>query len=216
MQKWSVLILFSALATAHALPPADCSQYVFVRPTSLSYLSLPQFPNEAEVVSIDFLDRQNTVKPTSLCGFTFKPDSVNRTLTVSAPQFSKFSTRFREKAKAASKIFLENYYSGAGGLDSIEDSYVVFDPSSFALTFQLPRYQRAPYPFTVGVKVDGGPIQPLYFNRKVLKVNVPRTAKVIDIYAKGGPDDSVSWQRVRMDLKGAVIQLYRKAPFPTR
>ncbi|BDP43355.1 hypothetical protein DAETH_33240 (plasmid) [Deinococcus aetherius] len=216
MGRRSVLLILSTLATAHALPPADCSQYVFVRPTSLSYLSLPQFPNEAETVAIDFLEPQGAAKPVSLCGFTFKPDVVNRVLTVSAPRLSKFSTLFREKTKAASKIFLENAYRGAGGSVPIEDSYVVFDPASYVLTFQLPRYQQAPSRFTVGVKVDGGPIQPLYFNRKVQKVNVLRTARVVDIYAKGGPNDSVSWQRVRMDLKGAVIEMYRQATFPTR
>lgn len=216
MQKWSILILFSAVATAHALPPADCSQYVFVSTIGLIYKSQPQFPNEAEAVDIDFPDEQSAVKPVKLCGFTFKPDVVNRVLTVSAPQLAKFPSLFREKTGASRSIFLENSYRGAGALVVINDSYVVFDPNTFALTFQLPRYQEAPYPFTVGVKVDGGPIRPLYFNRKAQKISVPRSAKVVDIYAKGGPDDFVSWQRVRMDLKGAVIRLYSKAAFPAR
>ncbi len=66
----------------------------------------------------------------------------------------------------------------------------------------------------VGVKVDGGRIQPLYWNKQYATVKFSPKAKMLDFYVK--TNLPVSWQRITVDLVTPKMTIYRKAAFPSK
>ncbi|BDP41226.1 hypothetical protein DAETH_11950 [Deinococcus aetherius] len=214
MPRWSVLIGLLALVTAQAAPPADCSKSMLVHSSFVIYSSKAKFPDPSEVVTLDFFHEFNPAGAVTLCGFSFKPDRKAEVLTITAPRLANFSALFREGRQDTKRLVLENTYTdmSMGGPGS--KSNAVLDLNTYTLTYRPPSYSSVP--FTVGVKIDGGAIQPLYYDGKASTIKVPRNARTVDIYAKVDPEIITQWDRVSIDLGKAVIRFYREASFPTR
>ncbi|GMA15876.1 hypothetical protein E5F05_06835 [Deinococcus metallilatus] len=209
MKKWLVIALFFS-ATAQAAPAADCKSLILAGVNRVIYRTQAVFPAEPETVTAEFFDDTTPASPVAFCGYSFRPDRAAQVLTVSAPKLTAFSNIFREGYRDTGRIVLENkYYS-----DTSHPSNVVFDPKTYRLSFDAAGSPVTPT--TLGVTVDGGPLQPLFYKNTPRSVQVPKTARMIDIYAKAQADTRLDWQRVTIDLKKPAIVFYQKMTFPTK
>lgn len=71
-----------------------------------------------------------------------------------------------------------------------------------------------PSKLVLGYKVDGGPIKPLIYDRKVSRYKSDfRNANVIDIYQK--LDKPMVMERLTIDKQNGLIRMYRSSEFPS-
>lgn len=202
------LLTGSALAAA----PANCAKPVSFFLGSLYYTSQAAFPEPEQRVELDFLSDYEPVAAASACGVTFKADARAGTITATAKQLAMLARVYSSRGVADGEITLSNLLTARG--DKAAASDVIFNLKTRELKFQPAQGLMATY--TLGVKIDGGAVQPLYYNGKATPLRVPSSAGVIDIYAKPGPGVLSSWRRVTIDLKAPLIRTYDEAAFPAR
>lgn len=210
MDRWMAVVALFVPITAQAAPAADCKALMLGGMNLVIYRTQASFPAEPETISWEFFDDANPAGPGSFCGFSFKPDRATGVLTVTARQLGAFSNLFREGYKNTGRIVLENKLYSSGS----QSSNIVFDPKTRLLSFD--RAGSAIVPLTLGVKIDGASLQPLFYQNTSRDVQVPTTARVIDIYAKTSQGTRSDWQRVNINLKKPTIIFFKKSAFPTK
>lgn len=209
-KKLALILTFALLGTASAAKPANCAKTVGLYSGSLHYTSLAKFPDPEEEVSLDFLDRFNPVASAEVCGVKFRADAGAKTLTASAPDLGSIARVFSSRAKGQLSIstFFPNKLGKAASVDLLYDlkgRTVSFkDPGDLITTF------------VIAVKVDGGALQPLYYNGKMTPVRIPQSAKAFDLYVRMPTGTYTAWERVSVNLKKPGVVLYQEAKFPAK
>jgi hypothetical protein len=66
----------------------------------------------------------------------------------------------------------------------------------------------------LALRVDGGKLQPLFYNRLSPNIEFPLNVKTVDIYAQS--KFKPSWERVSIDFTKPKITVYLKSPLPTK
>lgn len=205
--------LFFLLGTAQAAQP-DCKTLLLTS-TSLSYDTQASFPNSPERKEADFLDEDSRVGPLAICGLTFTPDRKAGALQIAAKSFSAFTPMLGRlaPANAKSQLTIDNTFS-TGSAFTLEEQHLRFDPVKRTLSYEAkPGWSIKT---TAAVKVDGGPLKPLYFNNKSTPLTYPKSASILDVYVKADKGGDLFWQRVRIDFKRSGITIYEQATMPSK
>lgn len=204
-----------SLTPVFAAPPADCGPkgFLFASDSNVFYRSVAAFPEPARLVKLGLLV-DPYVGPVTVCGFSFVPDRKNGTLTVRSARLTDFPRIFREGSANTGVIVAENRASLPGVLGSGTSVRVAFNPRTFLLEGLGPIGE--PTPFTLGARVDGGALQPLLFNGQGTPVQVPKRARVVEVYARATQGYTTRWGRWRLDLRAPSVQFQLEFPFPGR
>lgn len=205
--------LFLLLGTAQAAQP-DCTTLLLTS-TNLSYDTQAVFPTTPESKRVKFLDEDNKVGPLTLCGLTFTPDRKAGALQIAAKSFAAFSPLLGSLAPAGAKsqLTLENTFS-TGSAFTLQTQSLRLDPVKRSLSYAAK--PNGSIETTAAVKVDGGPLKPLYFNGKGTPLVWPKSASVLDVYVKTDEGGDLFWKRVRIDLKRPSLTIYERATMPSK
>lgn len=207
----AVLALF-LMPTALAAAPANCAKPVTFYLDSLKYTSKAAFPDPEERVELSFLDRFSPVPKADVCGVSYRADTRAETIKASAAKLNTLATVFSARGKNEGQVMLYGLFTARG--DKARASELTYDLKARRIDFKPAAEMMAKY--TLGVKLDGGPLQPLYYNNAVTPISVPPTTRTIDVYAKLGPDVIGIWQRVTLNLRSPSVTLYKEAAFPPK
>lgn len=207
-----VALTLSLMPTALAAAPANCAKPVTFYLGSLKYTSKAAFPDSEESISLSFLDRFSPVPKADVCGVAYRVDTRAETIKASAAKLDTLATVFSARGKNEGRVVLYGLFAARN--DMARASELTYDLKARRLDFKPAAEMMAKY--TLGVKLDGGPLKPLYYNNAVTPVSVPPATRTIDIYAKLGPDVISSWQRVTLNLKSPSVTLYNEAAFPAK
>lgn len=211
MQRHLFLTLILGSSSALAAAPANCAKPVWMHLNILQYTSKAAFPEPEKEIELRFLDRFDPVVSADVCGVSYRADPKAETVSASARTFDAlvnvFST-WRKEMKG--KIFVGGNFSAGNGPT---DGNLLYDPKTRILDFYTKPRDAV---YTIGVKIDGKPLVPLYYNGTVTPIKVPATAGVIDVYAKLGKGTLSNWQRVSINLQKPTVTTYKVAPFPVK
>lgn len=211
--KSFLMLLTLTTSTALAAQP-DCKTLLLTS-TNLSYSTQATFPNTPEEKELKFLDEEEPAGPQKLCGLTFTPDRKAGSLKISANTFAAFTPMLGRLAPSTAKtrLSLDNTFS-TGSAMTLEEQHLYFDPKGRTISYQAkPNYGIKT---TAGIKIDGGPLQPLWFNNKATPVTYPATAKTLDIYLKTDNGGDLFWKRVTINLKSPSFTIYEQATMPSK
>ena len=203
--------VFLLLGTAQAAQ-ANCKTLLLTG-TSLSYTTEGVFPNAPEDKDFRFLKEGSTVGPQTVCGLTFTPDRKAGTVTITGKTFALFGQLFSKyvPANAKGRLDITNQFVFGG---SPEEQTLQFNPSKRTLAYKAkPNWASKT---TAAVKIDGGPLKPLFFNDKGTPVSYPASARVVDMYVRAESGGYHFWNRVRIDLKRPSITVYDEATMPSK
>lgn len=206
------VLALSLVPIALAAAPANCAKPVSFYLGSLHYTSKAAFPDPEERVELSFLDRFNPVPKADVCGVSYRADTRAETIKASAAKLDALATVFSARGKNEGRVVLYGFFTARN--DRAASSELTYDLKARRINFKPAPEMMAKY--TLGVKLDGGPLKPLYYNNVVTPVSVPPTTRTIDIYAKLGPDVVSRWQRVTLNLKSPSLTLYNEAAFPPK
>lgn len=187
---------------------ANCATMLLTG-TSLSYTTKGTFPASPESRKFKFLDDDSPVPAQKACGLTFTPDRKANSLIISAPSFKPFSQLLGHLAPPTAKARLDIQNS----LDMAEQ-HVYFDPTKRTISFK--GSSVSPQQLVAAIKIDGGPLKPLFYNGKVTPVSYPAGAKKLDIYFSADKAFVLFWRRASINLKSPSITIYRKAVMPSK
>lgn len=196
--------------SALAAQPADC-RTMLLNGTWLSYTTKATFPDTPQDKDFKFLDDEHPAGPQKACGLSFVPDRKAGALRISAASFSSFKPMLAHlpHPKAPNLLELSNNTSPS------ESFTLGFDPVAKTLAFRA--YRHNSNEVVAGVKIDGGPLKPLYFGSKSTALTYPGSAKKLDVYVKNASGTGyLEWQRVSFDLKSPTISVYEKAAMPAK
>lgn len=210
MTKKLAITILALLGTAAAAKPANCATTLGLYSGTLHYTSLAKFPNPEEEVSLDFLDRFHPVTSAEVCGVKFRADPKAQTITASAARLETIAHVFASRAKGQLSIStgFPNQLGKATPVD------LLYDLGKRTISFKVP--DDLITTFVVAVKVDGGALQPLYYNGKMTPVRIPPSARAFDLYVRMPAGTYTAWDRVSVNLKTPGVVLYRQAPFPAK
>lgn len=210
MTKKLALTILALLGTAAAAKPANCAKAVGLYSGSLHYTTVAKFPDPEEEVSLDFLDRFHPVTSAEVCGVKFRADAKAEKMTASAPRLETIAHVFASRAKGQLSIStgFPTFLGKAAPVD------LVYDLKGRTVSFKNPGDLITT--FVIAVKVDGGALQPLYYNGKMTPVRIPPSAKAFDLYIRMPAGTYTAWERVSVNLKMPGVVLYRQAPFPAK
>lgn len=209
-KKLALIWILALLGSAGAVKPANCAKTVGLYSGSLHYTSLAKFPDPEEEVSLDFLDRWSPVASAEVCGVKFKADPSAKTLTASAPDLGSIARVFSSRAKGQLSIStgFPNQLGKATPVD------LLYDLKGRTVSFKNPGDLITT--FVIAVKVDGGALQPLYYNGKMTPVRIPPSAGAFDLYVRMPTGAYTAWERVGVNLKKPGVVLYKEARFPAK
>lgn len=180
MMTFTLLLL--SLGMAGAIKPANCAKPMYMTAGGMNYTSLAKFPDPEEEIELDFLSRVEPVPSATVCGVTFKANAKAQTITASAPKLDTLAKVFSSFGKG--KLMIPTYMPD--GMGHAATVHLIFAPQGRTLDMKAASDGVAPKT-TVGVKVDGGALQPLFYNGKTTPIRIPATAKAFDIYVKAAP-----------------------------
>lgn len=126
------------------------------------------------------------------------------------------------------KSFEDVLNYGGLGLYPNSSSISLIDESSFlqianigvtydrsAGTFRTVGQNTSDFGLTaMGYRVDGGALQPLFFQGKIYDMVVPVGAKMLEVYAQ--PGQYTGWQYVKVDIAASTLTAERTYPFPEK
>ncbi|GAA5514949.1 hypothetical protein Dcar01_03713 [Deinococcus carri] len=197
-------------STAHAAE-VDCSTIQLFDLHILFYKEKAVFPEPAKKVALDLTTLKS---PFTGCGATFTTKNKGEVITIQAekrPYLGILTNHFRQPSSINLSLdLLDSRGNTSEGLEidlTLMDIYTTYDAS---ISVKPVMYKNT----AVGVKVDGGKIQPLFWSGESFKVPISKKAKVVDFYVK--TDLRTSWQRVSVNLAVPKITVYRKAAFPAK
>ncbi len=202
-----LLTLLAGMGRAEA-DEANCATMLLTG-TSLSYTTKGTFPASPESRRFKFLDDDSPAPAQKACGLTFTPDRKAGAVTISAPSFKPFSQLLGHLAPPTAKARLDIQNS----LDMAEQ-HIYFDPSKRTLGFK--GQSTSEHQLVAAVKIDGGPLKPLYYDGKVTPITYPTSAKKLDVYMSANKAFVLFWQRASINLKSPSITIYRKAAMPSK
>lgn len=218
MHRYLALLASLTLGSALAVPPPDCrpEAILLASHSTIIYSSLAQFPEPSRSVTLNFLLEGGDApsSPVTLCGFRFEPARAKGMLTVTSGKLNDFSRIYRDGFEDTGVIVVENTFRHQSSGVTNRASRLTFDPKTFALNYTNPRTALAD--FTVGVKIDGGPIKPLFYQGRASVITVPKSARVVDVFIKPAADTVAFWEYLRIDLRQPSIQFQRKTAFPAK
>lgn len=208
MNKYIALLALLPLSTALAADAPDCSTPVLINLRTLQYQTKADFPNTPKVVRTNVWE---TKKPTTVCGVTFTPKGNVMTIKTDDNDVYGYLTTPDREARG---IVLAGSTPGLLGHSGLEVRLSLFDlDAKYSAEAMIPAEMSAST--TVGVRIDGGKLQPLYWPGKGgYTVSFPKTVKTIDIYVK--TSKLTNWERVTVDRKARTMTIYRKFAFPNK
>lgn len=204
-------LLLSSLGMAGAIKPANCAKPLYMTAGAMNYTSLAKFPDPEENVELNFLSKSTPVPTATVCGVTFKANAKAQTITASAPKLNTLAKAFSSFGKG--KLLIPTYMPD--GMGHAATVHLIFAPQGRTLDMKAASDDVAPTT-TVGVKVDGGALQPLFYNGQTTPIRIPATAKRFDIYVKAAAGTFTGFERINVNLKNPGVVLYKEAAFPAK
>jgi hypothetical protein len=208
MKKLMFLSLLCVASVAAAAKPANCKESIRVTLGTMYYTTQAKFPEPEQQT---FADLTKEKAPVAMCGVTYASDAEAGTFTAKGPLTSLLKS-FTARSIPAGTLMLDNMLTARS--DDASLSPVLYNTKTRLLTFKPAEGMLAVY--TAGVKVDGGPIQPMYYNGKATPVKVPVAAKTVDVYFKVSGDTLAHWQRISLRLDQPSLTFYKEAAFPAK
>ncbi|MFC3860161.1 hypothetical protein ACFOPQ_05205 [Deinococcus antarcticus] len=203
-----LLTLLAGMGHAAAADEANCATMLLTG-TSLSYTTKGVFPASPQQKDFDFLDDDSPAPAQKACGLTFTPDRKAGALTISGASFKPFSQLLGHLAPASAKTQLD--ISNNLGMAT---QHVYFDPAKRLLSFK--GQSTSVEKLVVAVKIDGGPLKPLFYSGKVTPITYLAGAQKVDVYFSADKAFVLFWQRASINLKSPSITIFEKAAMPSK
>lgn len=207
----TVALLFTGTGIAATVKPANCAKPLYMTAGAMNYTSLAKFPDPEENVELNFLSKSTPVPTATVCGVNFKANAKAQTITASAPKLDTLAQVFSSFGKG--KLMIPTYMPD--GMGHAAPVHLTFALQGRTLDMKAASDDVAPTT-TVGVKVDGGALQPLFYNGKTTPIRIPATAKSFDIYVKAAAGTFTGFERINVNLKNPSVVLYKEAAFPAK
>lgn len=189
----------------------DCTTPQVVSLLAVVYNTKPGFPNVPERKSVSLT---KLTAPLKFCDLTFIYSKAAQTVTIQAGALTSLE-------------YITDKFRGKGEIDLSLIEAQPYGPADEALSVQFNLYDTDstysvqaiinPVKFNdtvLGIRFDGGPLQPLFYNHRSPSIPFPKSVKSVDVYAKSKFE--MSWQRVNLNFQKPKITVYLKAPFPTK
>lgn len=212
MRKLTTLVLMlSGLGMAATIKPANCTKATYMTTGAMNYTSLAKFPEPEENIELDFLSKTTPVPAAVVCGVTFKVNPKAQTITVTAPKLDTLAKVLSSFDKG--QLVIPTYMpDGMGHAATVK---LKFDLRSSMLSMKAAS-DDVVSTTTVGVKVDSGALQPLFYNGKMTPIRISPSAKTFDIYVKVPAGTFTGFERINVNLKNSAVVLYKEAAFPAK
>lgn len=207
----SVMTVLALLMSSAWAATVDCSTIQLYNTLGLSYSTTANFPNTPQEKLVWLPD---LTAPVTLCGVTFSFDRATQVATIASKSFKSLAI-IGSEMRATTTMDFPLYEDQTVGRQKQALSV------SIGLYTTYPKYSVQaiinPVAFNdtvLGVRFDGGQLQPLFYNNQAPSIDFPKSVKTIDLYARS--KFNPSWQRVTLNFKTPKITVYLKSAFPSK
>lgn len=204
-----LLLPFLLMTSASQAANVDCSDIQLYNLDAVIYKEKAVFPNPSKKTAVELAGLRS---PFKACGVTFTSKNQGEIISIESDKLSNLAiltNHFRQPTGMNLPLYLiGNGGETADGLDITLTLVNLYTTYNATISVNIAMYKNT----VVGVKVDGGKIQPLFYDGKTLNIPISKRAKALDFYVKTSLP--TSWQRVSVNLITPKITIYRKAAFP--
>jgi len=212
--SFSVFITLSA-ALAENSAPVDCAT-VNPNPFYISYYTKAVFPNPAQFVSLKFDDWLRPTADTTICGHQYHV--TNKGLKAMRLTYLNLQTLLRETHYKFSPLqsialIIQNISMGLSTPYGHAFGFVIINLNTGKISYKLP--DDTQHVTTMAVKINKGPLKPLYFDGKSSIVAFPKDA-VIDVYASNNDQTHVDWVHTTVNIPNHWVETAQEGVFPAK
>ncbi|WP_291426638.1 hypothetical protein [Deinococcus sp.] len=199
MKKLLVLLALGGLSTAAAATP-DCGTPVLLSLRTLVYRTKAEFPDSPKEVRTNFWEQS---KPMTLCGVIFA--KKGNTFVVKADK-NDYLGYLTTPARTADGITLAGSTPGLFGYSGLSVDLTLLNLyTMYSARARIPTEMSAGT--AVGIRIDGGKLQPLYWPGKGgSPVEFSKKSRIVDVYVK--TNMPTNWERVTVDLANHTLTVY--------